>query len=35
VNIEDFRELCLSLGDDVEEKMPFTAFRYGSEVLAF
>ena len=35
MNIEDFRELCLSLGDDVEEKMPFTAFRYASEVLAF
>lgn len=35
MNIEDYRNYCLSLGDDVEEKMPFTAFRYASEVLVF
>jgi hypothetical protein len=22
MNIEDYREFCLSLGDDVEEKLP-------------
>ena len=35
MNIEDYREYCLSLGEDVEEKLPFTAFRYASGVLAF
>lgn len=35
MNIEDYRNYCLSLGDDVEEKMPFTAFRYASKVLVF
>lgn len=35
MNIEDYREFCLSLGEDVEEKLPFTAFRYASGVLAF
>ncbi len=35
MNIEDYREFCLSLGDDVEEKLPFTAFQYASGVLAF
>ena len=35
MNIEDYREYCLSLGDDVEEKVPFTAFRYTSCVLVF
>jgi len=35
MNIEDYREYCLSLGDDVEEKLPFTAFRYASGVLVF
>ena len=35
MNIEDYREYCLSLGEDVEEKMPFTAFRYASCVFAF
>lgn len=23
MNIEDYREFCLSLGEDVEEKLPF------------
>ena len=27
MNIEDYREYCLSLGDDIEEKLPFTKFR--------
>jgi len=35
MNIEDYREFCLSLGEDVEEKLPFTAFRYASGVLCF
>ena len=35
MNIEDYREYCLSLGSDVEEKLPFTAFQYASGVLVF
>ena len=35
MNIEEYREFCLSVGDDVEEKMPFTAFRYAGGVLVF
>ena len=35
MNIEDYRNYCLSLGEDVEEKFPFTAFRYASGVLVF
>lgn len=35
MNIEDYREYCLSLGDDVEEKLPFTSFHYASGVLVF
>ena len=35
MNIEDYRDFCLSLGDDVVEKLPFTAFRYATEVLVF
>ncbi len=35
MNIEDYREYCLSLGADVEEKMPFTAFKHASGVLVF
>jgi len=35
MNVEDYRELCLSLGADVEEKMPFGAFQYASGVLVF
>ena len=35
MNIEDYREYCLSLGTDVEEKLPFTAFHYASAVLVF
>lgn len=35
MNIEDYREFCLALGDDVEEKLPFTAFHTASSVLVF
>lgn len=35
MNIEAYRNYCLSLGPDVEERLPFTAFRYASGVLAF
>ena len=34
MNIEDFREYCLSLGD-VEEKLPFAKMPGGDTVLAF
>jgi len=27
MNIEDYRDYCLSLGADVEEKLPFTMFK--------
>ena len=26
MNIEDYREYCLSLGNDIEEKLPFQKF---------
>ncbi|MCR4965645.1 MAG: MmcQ/YjbR family DNA-binding protein [Bacteroidales bacterium] len=35
MNIEDYRNYCLSLGDDVEERMPFGAFKAAEGVLAF
>ena len=35
MNVEEYRDYCLSLGDDVEEKMPFQAFRAAQGVLAF
>ena len=35
MNIEKYREYCLSLGADIEEKMPFTAFKSGGSVLVF
>lgn len=34
MNIEDFREFCLSL-PNVTEKMPFGAFRWAKDILAF
>lgn len=34
MNIEEFRDYCLSL-PQVEEKMPFGAFRWASSILAF
>ena len=27
MNIEDYREYCLSLGNDIEEKLPFQKFK--------
>ncbi|MBR1786463.1 MAG: MmcQ/YjbR family DNA-binding protein [Paludibacteraceae bacterium] len=35
MTIEEYRDFCLSLGTDVEEKLPFTAFRYATNVLVF
>ena len=35
MNIEDYREFCLSLGADVEEKLPFQKFKNGEGVLVF
>ena len=35
MNIEDYREYCLSLGDDIKEKLPFTKFKSGEGVLVF
>lgn len=34
MNIEEFREYCLSL-PNVTEKMPFGAFRWTKDILAF
>lgn len=34
MNIEEFREFCLSL-PDASEKMPFGAFRWAKDILAF
>ncbi|MBO4598260.1 MAG: MmcQ/YjbR family DNA-binding protein [Bacteroidaceae bacterium] len=35
MNIEEYRDFCLSFGDDVEEKMPFSAFPHAGSVLVF
>ena len=35
MNVEDLRFFCLSLGCDVEEKMPFGGFKAAQGVLAF
>ena len=35
MNTEEYRAYCLSLGPDVEERMPFTAFRAAAGVLVF
>jgi predicted DNA-binding protein (MmcQ/YjbR family) len=35
MNIEDYREYCLSLGNDIEEKLPFQKFKSGEGVLVF
>ena len=35
MNIEDYREFCLSLGEGVEEKLPFASFRHAGAVLVF
>lgn len=35
LNVEELRDYCLSLGEDVTEKMPFGKFNGASEVLVF
>ncbi|MBO4689831.1 MAG: MmcQ/YjbR family DNA-binding protein [Paludibacteraceae bacterium] len=35
MNVEDYRDYCLSLGADVEEKLPFVKFKNGDSVLVF
>ena len=35
MNIEDYRDYCLSLGDDIDEKLPFQKFKSGEGVLVF
>ena len=35
MNIEDYREYCLSLSTDIEEKLPFQKFKNGEGVLVF
>lgn len=35
MSIEDYREYCLSLGNDIEEKLPFQKFKSGEGVLVF
>ena len=33
MNIEAYREFCLSLGEDILEKLPFQKFKNGEGVL--
>ena len=33
MNIEDYREYCLSLGEDIEEKLPFQRFKNGERSI--
>lgn len=35
MNVEEIQDFCLSLGNDVEEKLPFTKFKNGEGVLVF
>ena len=35
MNVEEYRDYCLSLGGDVEEKLPFAKFKNGEGVLVF
>ena len=35
MNIEEYRKYCLSIGADVEEKLPFQKFKNGEGVLVF
>jgi len=35
MNVEEYREYCLSLGEGIEEKFPFTKFKNGEGVLVF
>ena len=35
MNVEDYRNYCLSLGEGIEEKFPFAKFKNGEGVLVF
>jgi len=35
MNVESLRDFCLTLGNDVEERMPFGKFKAAQSVLAF
>lgn len=35
MNVEEYRDYCLSLGDGIEEKFPFAKFKNGEGVLVF
>ena len=35
MNIEDYRDFCLSLGEGIEERFPFAKFKNGEGVLVF
>ena len=35
MNVEEIQDFCLSLGSDVEEKLPFVMFKNGEGVLVF
>ena len=35
MNVEEIQDFCLSLGSDVEEKLPFVKFKNGEGVLVF
>ena len=35
MNIEDYREYCLSLGNDIEEKLPFQKFKNVGHMFSF
>ena len=35
MNIEDYRNFCLALDEEVEEKLPFQMFKNGEGVLVF
>ncbi|MDY6205419.1 MAG: MmcQ/YjbR family DNA-binding protein [Prevotella sp.] len=35
MNVEELREYCLSIGDDVEERLPFAKMKGGETVLVF
>ena len=34
MNVEEIQDFCLSLGNDVEEKLPFTMFKTASTALS-
>jgi len=35
MNVESLRDFCLSLGENIEERMPFGKFKAAQSVLAF